>query len=136
MLEPKTTRICLVFTRDSLKIHFPILQLRIISYRLSAFYLNQHPCPSLLTSKLKLICIFSCFVFARQVETIQQYFPVFDKLRKEFFVGELIWNFADFMTKQRKIEFYLSMSVQCIYRVLTRVLSCIKPQYLHTNSQD
>ena len=85
----------------------------------SAFYLNQHPCLSLLTSKLKLICIFSCFVFARQVETIQQYFPVFDKLRKEFFVGELIWNFADFMTKQRKIEFYLSMSVQCIYRVLT-----------------
>ena len=38
-----------------------------------------------------------------QVETMQQYFPVFDKLRKEFFVGELIWNFADFMTKQREI---------------------------------
>jgi len=37
-----------------------------------------------------------------QVETMQQYFPVFDKLRKEFFVGELIWNFADFMTKQRE----------------------------------
>ncbi|XP_074636652.1 beta-glucuronidase-like [Acropora palmata] len=36
-----------------------------------------------------------------QVETIQQYFPVFDKLRKDFFVGELIWNFADFMTKQQ-----------------------------------
>lgn len=36
-----------------------------------------------------------------QVETIQQYFPVFDKLREEFFVGELIWNFADFMTKQQ-----------------------------------
>lgn len=43
------------------------------------------------------------FVFTEeyQVETIQQYFPVFDKLRKEFFVGELIWNFADFMTKQQ-----------------------------------
>ena len=39
----------------------------------------------------------------KQVETIQQYFPVFDKLREEFFVGELIWNFADFMTKQRKV---------------------------------
>lgn len=36
-----------------------------------------------------------------QVETILQYFPVFDKLREEFFVGELIWNFADFMTKQQ-----------------------------------
>ncbi|EDO29416.1 predicted protein, partial [Nematostella vectensis] len=34
------------------------------------------------------------------VETIQQYFPVFDKLRKEFFVGEMIWNFADFNTAQ------------------------------------
>ena len=45
----------------------------------------------------------SCLaLFISQVETIQQYFPVFDKLRKEFFVGELIWNFADFMTKQRK----------------------------------
>jgi len=41
-----------------------------------------------------------CF---NQVETIQHYFPVFDKLKKEFFVGELIWNFADFMTKQREI---------------------------------
>ena len=35
-----------------------------------------------------------------QVETIEQYFPVFDKLRKEFLVGEMIWNFADFNTKQ------------------------------------
>ena len=35
-----------------------------------------------------------------EVGTIEQYFPVFDKLRKEFLVGELIWNFADFMTKQ------------------------------------
>lgn len=35
------------------------------------------------------------------METILQYFPVFDKLREEFFVGELIWNFADFMTKQQ-----------------------------------
>ena len=29
-----------------------------------------------------------------------QYFPVFDKLKKEFFIGEMIWNFADFMTQQ------------------------------------
>ena len=43
---------------------------------------------------------FMIFFSSTQVETIQQYFPVFDKLRKEFFVGELIWNFADFMTKQ------------------------------------
>lgn len=31
-----------------------------------------------------------------------QYFPVFDKLKKEFFIGEMIWNFADFMTQQGK----------------------------------
>ncbi|XP_048583171.1 beta-glucuronidase isoform X2 [Nematostella vectensis] len=35
-----------------------------------------------------------------QIESIDQYFPVFDKLRKEFLVGEMIWNFADFMTQQ------------------------------------
>jgi hypothetical protein len=36
---------------------------------------------------------------------------VFDKLRKEFLVGELIWNFADFMTQQgfsvRSVTSYL-----------------------------
>ena len=37
-----------------------------------------------------------------QVETLLQYFPVFDKLKKEFFIGEMIWNFADFMTQQGK----------------------------------
>lgn len=39
-----------------------------------------------------------------QVATIQQYFPVFDKLRKEFLVGELIWNFADFMTVESVVR--------------------------------
>ncbi|RMX53791.1 hypothetical protein pdam_00000376 [Pocillopora damicornis] len=34
------------------------------------------------------------------VESLLQYFPVFDELRKEFFIGEMIWNFADFMTQQ------------------------------------
>lgn len=33
-----------------------------------------------------------------------QYFPVFDKLRKEFFIGEMIWNFADFMTQQGELK--------------------------------
>ena len=30
----------------------------------------------------------------------RRYFPVFDKLKKSFFVGEMMWNFADFMTAQ------------------------------------
>lgn len=45
--------------------------------------------------------------------TIQQYFPVFDKLRKEFFVGELIWNFADFMTIQSKYCIVSSVNNKC-----------------------
>ena len=35
-----------------------------------------------------------------QVDTIKEYFPIFDKYRKKFLVGEMIWNLADFATKQ------------------------------------
>ncbi|XP_070573100.1 beta-glucuronidase-like isoform X2 [Ptychodera flava] len=35
-----------------------------------------------------------------QVEVLQEHFKIFDKLRKEFLVGEMVWNFADFMTAQ------------------------------------
>lgn len=36
-----------------------------------------------------------------QVEYISQYFGTFDKLRAaRFFVGEMVWNFADFLTAQ------------------------------------
>ncbi|XP_072034978.1 beta-glucuronidase-like isoform X2 [Amphiura filiformis] len=35
-----------------------------------------------------------------QVEFLKNYHAAFDQLRKDFFVGELIWNFADFMTDQ------------------------------------
>jgi len=38
-----------------------------------------------------------------------QYFPVFDRLKKEFFIGEMIWNFADFMTQQG--EFITSKNI-------------------------
>ena len=38
-----------------------------------------------------------------QVESLRQYFPVFDKLKKDFFVGEMIWNFADFATAQGQL---------------------------------
>lgn len=36
-----------------------------------------------------------------QVEFLTEYHKVFDKLKKEFLVGEMVWNFADFMTVQR-----------------------------------
>lgn len=33
---------------------------------------------------------------------LEQYHLVLDQKRKEYVVGELIWNFADFMTNQCK----------------------------------
>ena len=35
-----------------------------------------------------------------QVQLLMAYFPVFDEYRKKFFIGELIWNYADFMIQQ------------------------------------
>ena len=32
------------------------------------------------------------------------YWPVFDEYRKSFFIGELIWNFADFETPQSNVS--------------------------------
>lgn len=38
---------------------------------------------------------------------LEQYHLVLDQKRKEYVVGELIWNFADFMTDQCKWPFGL-----------------------------
>lgn len=38
-----------------------------------------------------------------QNEFIREYHKAFDVLRSEFFVGEMPWNFADFMTKQGEL---------------------------------
>ena len=35
-----------------------------------------------------------------QAELLMSYFPVFDEYRKKFFIGKLVWNFADFQTDQ------------------------------------
>ena len=35
-----------------------------------------------------------------QVEFLAEYHKVFDTARKENLVGEMVWNFADFMTVQ------------------------------------
>lgn len=35
-----------------------------------------------------------------QKAMLREYHAVFDKKRKEYVIGELIWNFADFMTSQ------------------------------------
>merc|ERR1712080_87953 len=42
-----------------------------------------------------------------QVEVLHQHFIQFDELRKAgYFIGEMIWNFADFMTKQEAPRAY------------------------------
>lgn len=40
-----------------------------------------------------------------QKSLLEQYHVVLDQKRKEYVVGELIWNFADFMTDQCKWRF-------------------------------
>ncbi|XP_071946566.1 beta-glucuronidase-like [Antedon mediterranea] len=35
-----------------------------------------------------------------QIDLLREYFKVFDEVKNEFLVGEMIWNFADFMTVQ------------------------------------
>ena len=40
-----------------------------------------------------------------QKALLEQYHLVLDQKRKDYVVGELIWNFADFMTDQGKWQF-------------------------------
>lgn len=40
-----------------------------------------------------------------QQAMLREYHSVFDKKRKEYVIGELIWNFADFMTSQGELFF-------------------------------
>ena len=63
--------------------------------------------PSILTRTIFIyIYIFQepSFIFTEEYQSdfMMEYFKVFDTLRQEFLVGEMVWNFADFMTQQRK----------------------------------
>lgn len=40
-----------------------------------------------------------------QKSLLEQYHVVLDQKRRKYVVGELIWNFADFMTEQCKWQF-------------------------------
>lgn len=60
---------------------------------------------SILNRKSLLIlsfCQLPSFVFTEEYQTefLAQYHAVFDEFRKTFFAGEMVWNFADFMTAQ------------------------------------
>lgn len=51
-----------------------------------------------------------------QSQQFSKHFEAFDKLRNEgFFIGEFVWNFADFKTAQSKIR----IMFQLIYFDLT-----------------
>lgn len=50
-----------------------------------------------------------------QKAVLKSYHNVFDQKRKKYVIGELIWNFADFMTSQGEIELLaLSLSIVSI----------------------
>ncbi|XP_067936810.1 beta-glucuronidase-like [Watersipora subatra] len=48
----------------------------------------------------------SSFTQDYQVDFLKAYHVVFDDLRKIYLVGEMVWNFADFMTGQDKSRMY------------------------------
>ncbi len=48
-----------------------------------------------------------------QKTVLQNYHNVLDQKRKEFVIGELIWNFADFMTAQGRKQVFLEHIAHC-----------------------
>jgi len=50
-----------------------------------------------------------------QVEAIKKYFPAFDQYKKLFFIGEMIWNFADFATAQSNYFYALPIILSLSY---------------------
>lgn len=56
---------------------------------------------------------------------LQSYHDVFDQKRKQYVIGELIWNFADFMTVQgtgaadRNPQHLQLSSAACIYSTVS-----------------
>jgi hypothetical protein len=62
-----------------------------------------------------IICIFQSpeYIWSEeyQVKLLSKHFEAFDQLRNEsFFIGEMIWNFADFNTAQSKYRTMLLRS--------------------------
>lgn len=55
-----------------------------------------------------------------QKAMLKEYHSVFDKKRKEYVIGELIWNFADFMTDQGKLifTFWTTLQSPCKYKMI------------------
>lgn len=61
-----------------------------------------------------------------QKAVLQSYHNVFDQKRKQYVIGELIWNFADFMTVQGTATAKCNLqdqncSVNCSYFPLSKI---------------
>ncbi|KAL4669840.1 hypothetical protein H8959_008394 [Pygathrix nigripes] len=69
-----------------------------------------------------------------QKSLLEQYHVVLDQKRRKYVVGELIWNFADFMTEQCKWQFGLWDKAPDGQSVLSRFVTYfrIQEQYIHT----
>lgn len=53
-----------------------------------------------------------------QVDTMRRCFPVFDRLRKEFLAGEMIWTFSDYHALKSKYNNLMIYSVSIIHSSL------------------
>lgn len=62
-----------------------------------------------------------------QKTVLQNYHNVFDQKRKKYVIGELIWNFADFMTAQSKDHFSTDV-------LFSRIILFIPTHYMKPKS--
>lgn len=62
---------------------------------------------------------------------LQSYHNVFDQKRKQYVIGELIWNFADFMTAQGTIAVNQNnlQSHKCCHFLSQGELWCLFPPH-------
>lgn len=56
-----------------------------------------------------------------QKALLENYHLIFDQKRKEYVVGELIWNFADFMTNQCKCLLSLWVFLRLAFPVMLKM---------------
>lgn len=77
------------------------------------------------------------FVFTEeyQQEFLQEYHKAFDNLRTEFLVGEMPWNFADFMTLQGKLLVRVCHrlhAIVCTYVPMSLLLASVQALFIAT----
>lgn len=65
-------------------------------------------------------------------KALSEHFKAFDNLRKKkFFIGEMIWNFADFMTDQGFLYLFLLLIILTSYSVKKSfILKCFMFSFL------